>query len=114
MTPFTYKTNAKIISFHVTLNDISLIIKTLDPRETHGLDNISIKMIQICGESIALPLKLIFETVLKEKRFPDIWKIANVVPVRKKDEKNLLKNYCPINLLPPFSKILERVLYNSV
>ena len=71
-------------------------------------------MIQICGESIALPLKLLFETALKEKKFPDIWKLANVVPVHKKEEKKLLKNYRPISLLPIFSKIFERVIYNSL
>ena len=42
-------------------------------------------MIQICGASIALPLKLLFETaLLKEKKFPDIWKLAIVGPVQKK------------------------------
>ena len=71
-------------------------------------------MIQICGESIALPLKLLFETALKEKKFPDIWKLANAVPVHKKEEKKLLKNYRPISLLPIFSKIFERVIYNSL
>ena len=95
-------------------NDISSIIKNLDSNKAHGCDNISIKMIQICGESIALPLKLLFETALKEKKFPDIWKLANVVPVHKKEEKKLLKNYRPISLLPIFSKIFERVIYNSL
>ena len=71
-------------------------------------------MIQICSESIALPLKLLFETALKENKFPDIWKLANVVPAHKKDEKNLLKNYRPISLLPIFSKIFEKVIYNSL
>ena len=47
-------------------NDISSIIKNLDPTKTHGFDNISIKMIQIFGESIAFPLKLIFKTTLKK------------------------------------------------
>ena len=95
-------------------NDISSIIKNLDSNKAHGCDNISIKMIQICGESIAFPLKLLFETALKEKKFPDIWKLANVVPVHKKEEKKLLKNYRPISLLPIFSKIFERVIYNSL
>ena len=95
-------------------NDISSIIKNLDSNKAHGCDNISIKMIQICGESIALPLKLLFETALKEKKFPDIWKLANVVPVHKKEEKNLLKNCRPISLLPIFSKIFERVIFNSL
>ena len=83
MSPFAYKTNGKITSFRVTPNDISLTIKTLDPRITHGFDNISIKTIQICGEPIALPFKLIFETALK-KKIQDIFKIANLVPVQKK------------------------------
>ena len=64
---FAYKTNSKITSFRVTQNDISLIIKTLDPEKAHGCDNIPIKMTQICDESIAFPLELKFETALREK-----------------------------------------------
>ena len=59
--PFAYKPKAKNSSFEVTQNDISLIIKTLDPWKRHGCDNTSIIMNYICCESIALPLKLIFE-----------------------------------------------------
>ena len=114
MPPFAYKTNVRINSFRINHNDISLTIKNIDLNKAHGCDNISIKMIQICGESIALPLKLLFETALKEKKFPDIWKLANVVPVHKKEEKKLLKNYRPISLLPIFSKIFLRVIYNSL
>ena len=51
---------------------------------------------------------------LKEGRFPEIWKKANVVPVHKKEDKYLLKNYCSVSLLPIFSKIFERVIYNSL
>ena len=43
-------------------------------------------MIQVCGDPIALPLMLVFETALKEKKIPDGWKKANVVPVHKKKE----------------------------
>ena len=114
MSLFVCKTNVRINSFRINHDDISLIIKNLDSNKAYGCDNISIKMIQICGESIALPLKLLFETALKEKKFPDIWKLANVVPVHKKEEKKLLKNYRPISLLPIFSKIFERVIYNSL
>ena len=75
---------------------------------------VQIKRIQICGESIALPLKLLFKTALKEEKFPYIWKIANSVPVHKNEEKNLLKNYRPISLLTIFSNIFERVILNSL
>ena len=71
-------------------------------------------MIKVCSESLTVPLKIIFEQSLKEGRFSAIWKKANVVQVHKKEDKNLSKNYRPITLLPIFSKIFERVIYNSI
>ena len=57
---------------------------------------------------------LVFETALKEKEIPDIWKKAIMVPAHKKEEKNLLKNYLPISLLPIFGKVFEKIIYNSL
>ena len=37
---FSYRTQNRIKSFHVTENDILTIIKTLDPNKTHGCHNI--------------------------------------------------------------------------
>ena len=71
-------------------------------------------MISICGRFIGFALTLLFETALKEKTFPLMWKIANVVPVHKTEEKRIKKNYHPISLLPIFSKIFGRVIYNSL
>ena len=114
LSPFLLRTSARITSFHVTKEDILLIIKTLNSSKAHGWDNISIKMIKICGESITVPLKIIFEQSLKENKFPEVWKKANIVPVHKKEDKNLIKNYRPVSLLPIFSKIYERVIYNAL
>ena len=40
--------------------------------------------------------------------------IANVVPVYKKDSKQLMENYRPISLLPVFGKIFEKILFNNL
>ena len=96
------------------MKKIISIIKSLNSNKAHGYDNLSIRMIKICEESISLPLKIIFETSLKHGVFPEIWKNANVVPSHKKDDKTLIKNYRPISLLPIFSKIFERMIYNSL
>ena len=45
--------------------------------------------------------------------FPFEWKKANVVPVHKKSDKQSLKNYRPILLLPIFGKRFERIIYNN-
>ena len=46
--------------------------------------------------------------------FPDEWKKANVVPIFKKNDKQNLKNYRPVSLLPICSKMFERILYNHI
>ena len=43
---------------------------------------------------------------------PTEWKKANVVPVRKKCDKQILKNYRAVSLLPICRKIFERLIYN--
>ena len=67
----------------------------------------------MCGESSALPLKMIFETALNDGVFPDDWKKGNIVPVHKKDFKTMLSNYRPISLLPIFAKIFEKIIFTS-
>ena len=42
------------------------------------------------------------------------WKKANVVPVFKKGDKQLLKHYRQVSLLPITDKIFERLLYNQM
>ena len=74
---FSYRAGRKIKSFHVNENDILAIIKTLDPNKAHGCDNISIKMIKICSQSLTLTLKIIFAHSLKKGKFPKIWKNTN-------------------------------------
>ena len=47
--------------------------------------------------------------------FPNNLKKARVIPVYKeKGEKCLYTNYRPISLLPAFSKILEKLVYNKI
>ena len=45
---------------------------------------------------------------------PEAWKKTNVVPTHTKDLKNLIKNYRPISLLPIFSNVFERLVFNSL
>ena len=87
---------------------------SLNPNKTHGCDNISIKMLQLCAESIHIPLGIIFRNIVKTGIFPDQWKLANVSPIHKKNDKQLVSNYRPISLLPICSKILEKIIFNNM
>ena len=107
---FYLKTHETLSSLNINDDDIFAIIKNLNPNKFHGWDNRSIRAITLCGKSIDYPLKLIFEASLQGGEFPDYWKKANLVPVHKKESKNLVKNYRPISLLPVFRKIFETVI----
>ena len=46
--------------------------------------------------------------------FPDMFKIAKVVPIFKGGDHSKLVNYRPVSVLPAVSKILERLMYNRI
>ena len=46
--------------------------------------------------------------------FPRELKIANVVPIFKAGDEMFFTNSRPVSVLPVFSKILERLMYNRL
>ena len=107
-------TTTLINDFVISDEKILNIIRSLIPNKAHGWDEISVRMIKLSDVSLVLPLKIIFTNCLRRGLFPEIWKYANVVPVHKKNEKNLKGNYRPISLLPIFGKMLEKLIYDSL
>ena len=68
--PICLKTDKSLSSLEISETNIFAIIKNLDPNKSHGWDNLSIRMIELCGKSITYPLKFIFEASLQEGTFP--------------------------------------------
>ena len=58
--PLEYKTNGRLASVNTEKKkkDIYLILKDLNPENAHGWDNMSIRMIQLCGKAIAEPSQI--------------------------------------------------------
>ena len=71
-------------------------------------------MIKLSQKSILKPLKIIFESCLITRLFPDQWKKAKVVLIYKKCDKQLIKNYRPVSLLSICGKVFERLIFNSL
>ena len=108
------ETDNSLYSVKFSEENILQRINKLDSNKAHGHNEISVKMLKICGSSVCRPLETICKSCLDRGKFPQEWKKANVVPVHKKNDKQLVKNYRPISLLPICGKIFERILYNSL
>ena len=65
----------------------------------------------MCGESLVLPLEMIFEATLNYGVFPDDLVKDNIIPVHKKDIIIIQINHRPISLLPIFAKIFEKIIF---
>ena len=108
------RTNNLLSTILFTKDKIVKIIKNLNPNKAHGLDMISICMLKIYGDSFLKPLELIFKSCIESRKLPIEWRKANVVPVHKKYNKQLIESYRPISLLPVSGKILEQTIYNKM
>ena len=90
------------------------IVNKMKPKTSSGHDEISTKMIKQTINHIILPLTHIVNKSLTTGIVPQQLKIAKVIPVYKSSNHDQLKNYRPISLLPAFSKIFEKVMFNKI
>ena len=111
---FYFITDKRIDYVNISDDDILSLIRKLNPNKASGSDGISGQMLKLCDSSVVLPLKIIFKNVLDTSVYPDMWKVADVTPIFKKEDKQLVKNYRPISLLPICGKIFEKLIFNSL
>ena len=75
----------------ISSDEIFSLIRNLNKGKANGPDDVSAHMLILCDETIAIPLKLIYEQVLATGIFPNIWKSANLTPIHKNVTNNLSK-----------------------
>ena len=100
----------------VTLSDeeIKTVLFSLKGGKSPSFDEINYYIVKQNFNSLLVPLKCIFDLSLKKSTLPEKMKIARVTPVFKSGGTLLMTNYRPISILPWFSKMLERIMYNRL
>ena len=88
-----FESAEKTSPFDIYKDDITEIIRSLDPNKAYAHDGSFIRMLKLCASSISMPLFLLFKYSLENECFPNKWKKANIVPIHKKDDKQLVQNY---------------------
>ena len=109
-----FETTERLSFLEFCVHDIVKIIRSLDQNKANGHDESSIPMIKPCASSISKPLYLIFRNCLETELFPKEWKKANIFPVHKKGDKQLIINYRPVSFLPICGKVFEKIIFNSL
>ena len=79
-----------------------------------GWDDLLPNIMKTIKEYIKIPLTHICNLSFATGIFPQELKIANVVPIYKGGDDSIFSNYRPVSVLPIFSKLLERLMYNRL
>ena len=79
-----------------------------------GLDELKPVIMKNIKHCIAKPLTHICNLSFKTGVFPQQLKTANVVPIYKSGDEDIFSNYRPVSVLPVFSKLIERLMYNRL
>ena len=86
------------------------LLKSLKGKKSHGLDGITSEILKIGAEVLVVPLTWIINTSITTGEFPEEWKIAKIIPLFKKGNRRLTKNYRPVSLLSVAGMILEKII----
>ena len=114
--PTTYMVDRvleSMVTAPVVENEVKSIIKCLKDSSS-GWDAISAKVVKATHSSFITPLTHIMNLSLRYGIFPAVLKIARVIPLFKSEDPGSFSNYRPVSVLPLFSKILERLMYQRL
>ena len=98
----------------LTEEEVLGLLKTTDPSKATGYDSISPRMLKEAAIAIAPSLTRLFNLSLRKCEVPNIWKMANITPVHKKDCRSTLNNYRPISILSAVGKMMEKAVFKHL
>ena len=98
----------------ITEKEMLTIINNLKSKNSSGNDEISNRLLKSIKCEISKPLTIMINQSLETAIFPDALKVSKVKSLFKEGDNCCLNNYRPISLLPPISKIFERVVYTQL
>ena len=96
----------------LTFEEFENAFKSAKHNKAAGHDDIDSNVIIKVYDEISYPLFMIFHSSFNEGIFPEQLKVAKVSPIFKVGNIEEIGNYRPISVLPIFSKVLERIMYN--
>ena len=94
-------------------NEIITIIKNLK-QSSPRWDDISSSIVKHTCHYFIEPLMHVSNLSITQGVFPHELKVGKVIPLFKSNDPMVFSNYRPVSVLPLFSKIFERLMYNRL
>lgn len=98
----------------VTEESVSKTIDGLKSKPSVGFDGTSTIFLKSVRDEICPFLTYFVNKAINEGEFPELLKIARVIPLLKKGNVHDLNNYRPVSVLSPLSKVFERILHDQL
>ena len=95
---------------HTSIETVEKLLRNLKKSKSISVDELDSFSVKLSSKYIAVPVHHIVTLSLMQKRFPTSWKFTKVIPLHKKLSQLDPKNYRPVAILSPLSKILETVV----
>ena len=97
-----------------TDEEISDIISDLNIRRSTGPNSIPTKVMKQIKDVISAPLAKLINRSFHNGVFPNILKIAEVIPIFKSESRVACNNYRSISLLSNIGKIIEKLMHKRL
>ena len=96
---------------HVTVETVRKLLKSLKSGKSTSIDELDSFSVKLSANYIAEPVHHIVTLSIMQNKFPTNWKFTKIIPLHKKLSTLDPKNYRPVAILSPLSKILEKIVF---
>ena len=98
------------------LDEVYKILKNLDVKKPTDIFGIPLKLVTMAANTLKSnnQIPILFNLSITQEIFPDKFKTGQINPVHKFESKMLYSNYRPMSILPLFSKVFERLMFNKI
>ena len=94
----------------VSLGEVKILLRDIDQTKSTNSDDFPAWISELGFEDMCIPVADILNCMLQTNVYPDIWKKAEIRPLKKVKNSTKLSEYRPISLLHHLGKVAEEII----